>query len=67
VPQTSYHFICTSAGIADAVEEGDLVGRAQRSALGAGAVVAVDIDDQRVVELAQILEGWMTRPISWSL
>ena len=40
----------------DAVEERHLVGRAQRPALGAGAVVAVDVDDQRVVELAQILE-----------
>ena len=43
--------------LVDAVEERDLVGRAQRAALGAGAVVAVDVDDQRVVELAQVLEG----------
>jgi hypothetical protein len=57
VPQTSYHFICTSTGNSHAVEERDLVGRAQRPALGAGAVVAVDVDDQRVVELAQVLEG----------
>ena len=39
------------------VEERDLVRRAHRSALGAGAVVAVDVDDQRVVELADIIEG----------
>ena len=43
--------------LVEAVEERDLVGRAQRPALGAGAVVAVDVDDQRVVELAQVLEG----------
>ena len=43
--------------LVDAVEERDLVRRAERPALGAGAVVAVDVDDQRVVELAQVLEG----------
>ena len=43
--------------LVDAVEERDLVRRADRPALGARAVVAVDVDDQRVVELAQVLEG----------
>ena len=43
--------------LVEAVEERDLVGRAHRPALGAGAVVAVDIDDQRVFELPDILEG----------
>ncbi len=41
----------------DAVEERDFVGRAERAALGAGAVVAVDVDDERVVELAHVLDG----------
>lgn len=41
----------------DAVEERDLVGRAERTTLGAGAVVAVDVDDQRVVELAHVRDG----------
>ena len=41
---------------ADAVEERDLAERAFRPAFGAGAVVAVLVDDQRVVELAQVLE-----------
>jgi hypothetical protein len=40
----------------DAVEEGDFVRRAERPALGARAVVTVDVDHQRVVELAEILE-----------
>ena len=40
----------------DAVEHGDLVGRADQRALGAGAVVAADVDDQRVVELAHVLD-----------
>ena len=41
----------------DAVEHGDLVGRADRRAFGAGAVVAADVDDERVVELAHVLDG----------
>ena len=49
--------IWSSTGIVDAVEERDLVRRAERPALGAGAVVAVDVDDQRVVELAHVLDG----------
>ena len=36
--------------LTEAIEECDLVGRAERAALGAGAVVAVDVDDQGVVE-----------------
>ena len=43
--------------LVDAVEERDLVGRAERAAFGARAVVAVDVDDQRVVELAHVLDG----------
>ena len=43
--------------LVEAVEKRHLVGRAQRPALGAGAVVAVDVDDQRVVEPAEVLEG----------
>ena len=41
--------------IQDAVVRGVLVGRAGQRAFGTGAVVAVDINDQRVVELALIL------------
>ena len=40
----------------DAVEHRHLVRRAVQRALGAGAVVAVDVDDQRVVELAHVLD-----------
>ncbi len=40
-----------------AVEERDFVRRAERTALGARAVVAVDVDDERVVELAHVLDG----------
>ena len=39
-----------------AVEERDLAERAFRPAFGTGAVVAVLVDDERVVELAEILE-----------
>ena len=38
------------------VEHRHFVRRAVRLALGAGAVVAVDIDDQRVVELAEVVD-----------
>ena len=40
-----------------AVEERNLIRRTQRPTLGAGAVVPIDVDDERVVELTQILEG----------
>src|SRR5206468_8089652 len=40
-----------------AVEECDFVRRAERTALGAGAVVAVNVDDQRIVELAHVFDG----------
>ena len=43
--------------LVDAVEEGHFVRRAERAALGAGAVVAVDVDDERVVEFAHLLDG----------
>ncbi len=38
------------------VEEGDLVRGAQGPALGARSVVAVDVDDQRVVEFADVVD-----------
>ena len=41
----------------DAVEERRLVERAGEGALHAGAVVAPDVDDERVVELAHLLDG----------
>ena len=44
-------------GLGDAVEVGHLVEHAEHAALGAGAVVADLVDDQRVVELAQVLDG----------
>ena len=57
MPQTSYHLHLVFDGDGDAVEERDFVGRAEEAALGAGAVVAVDVDDERVVELAHVLDG----------
>src|SRR5271156_3941931 len=42
--------------IDDAVVGGVLVERAVNAAFGAGAVIAVDVDDQRVVELALVLD-----------
>ncbi len=49
------HLVCDGNG--DAVEERDFVGRAEQPALGAGAVVAVNVDDERVVEFAHVLDG----------
>ena len=40
----------------EAVEIGDLVRRAVHRAFGAHAIVAEDVDDQRVVELAELLD-----------
>ena len=40
----------------DAVEHRHFVRRAVHLALGAGAVVAVDVDDQRIVELAHVFD-----------
>ena len=40
----------------DALERSDLVRRADQRAFGAVAVVAGDVDDQRVVELAHVLD-----------
>ena len=40
----------------DTLDRGDLVRRADQAAFGAGAVVAADIDDQRIVELAHVLD-----------
>ena len=40
----------------NAVVGGHLVERALQGAFGAGAVVAADVDDQRVVELAHVLD-----------
>ena len=39
-----------------AVEHRHFVRRAVQLAFGTGAVVAVDVDDQRVVELAEVLD-----------
>ena len=41
----------------DAVQERHLVERARRRPLEAGAVVAPDVEDQRVVEVAHLLDG----------
>ena len=41
----------------DAVEHGHFVRRADQRAFDAAAVVAADVDDQRVVELAHVLDG----------
>jgi len=48
--------------LADAIEPRDFVGRARRATFGAGAVVAVDVDDERVVELAHVLDGLNDAP-----
>ena len=58
MPQTSYNFICTSTGSSlTPLKNATSLGVPSGPALGAGAVVAVDVDDQRVVEPAQVLEG----------
>ena len=41
----------------NAIESGELVRRAVEHAFGARAVVATDIDDQGVVELAEVFDG----------
>ena len=41
----------------DTVEHGDFVGRANQLAFGARTIVAADIDDERVVELAHVLDS----------
>jgi hypothetical protein len=41
----------------NAIEEGELVRRAVKHALGACAVVAADVDDQRVVQFAEVFDG----------
>ena len=41
----------------NAVVGGQLIEGAVEGAFGAGAVVAADVDDQRVVELAHVLDG----------
>jgi hypothetical protein len=43
--------------IQDGVVRGHLVRGALERAFGAGAVVAADVDDERVVELAHVLDG----------
>jgi hypothetical protein len=42
--------------VEDAVVRGVHVGCAERGTFGTGAVVAADVDDQRVVELALVLD-----------
>ncbi len=56
-----FHLIC-DRHIVDAIEPRDFVGRAHRAAFGAGAVVAVDVDDKRIVELAHVLDGLNDAP-----
>ena len=41
----------------NAIERGELVRRAIEHAFGARAVVATDVDDQGVVELAEVFDG----------
>src|SRR5262245_63524633 len=41
----------------NAIKRGNLVWRADRCALGARAIVASNVNDQGVVELAQIFDG----------
>ena len=41
----------------DTVKPGNLVGRTDSTTFGAGPVVAIDIDDQRVVEFTDVLNG----------
>ena len=68
--------------IQDAVVGSPLVRRADQRALGTGAVLTIDVDNKRVVELAFGVLGnlsgarrhgslswtcWITRPISWSV
>lgn len=48
--------------IAHAVKPRDFIGRAHRTALSARAVVAVDVDDECVVELAHVLDGLNDAP-----
>ena len=48
--------------LGDAVEIGHLVVHADEAALGAGAVVAGDVDEQRVVQLADVLERLLEAP-----
>ena len=55
-PQNSYQRILGLDRHCDAVEGGELVRRAVEHPFGARAVVAGDVDDQRVVELAQVLD-----------
>ena len=46
----------------DAIKERDFIRCAQRAALGASAVVTVDVDDERVIELAHVLDGLNDTP-----
>ena len=55
-PYFSISASCSLGVEHDAVEERRLVERAGERALHAGAVVAPDVDDQRVVELAHLLD-----------
>ena len=56
-PKRRSAFICSAIGqFQNAVVGGHLVGRAAERAFGARAVVTADVDDQRVVELAHVLD-----------
>ena len=56
-PQDIVEFQLDLDGNIDALNRGHVERRAERGAFGARAVVAADIDDERVVELAQVVDG----------
>ena len=56
-PHLSMFLSMSGTDLGDAVEVGHLVEHAVHAAFGAGAVVADVVDDQRVVELADVLDG----------
>ena len=56
-PYSSISFNWCSASSIDTVEEGHLVERASDGPLHAGAVVAPDVEDKRVVEVTHLLDG----------
>ncbi len=56
-PQNGYQRNWSLTGTANAIEGGELVRRAVEHAFGARAVVTTDVDDQGVVEFAQVFDG----------
>ena len=55
-PQSSMFFSMSGTVSRDAVEVGHLVEHAVHAAFGAGAVVADDVEEQRVVQLAEVFD-----------